>query len=93
MFGYRHDEETSRCATIPEAIREWAWNVEAPSDKAWILSDYDVWVANPHYVGPPVRHPEDYDYEGGNTPPRPASWDMKPDPNAFNSVPNDDIPF
>lgn len=28
-------------------------------DRAWILSDRDVWYRNPFYQGPPVRHPED----------------------------------
>lgn len=27
--------------------------------RAWILSDRDVWYANPFYTGPAVRHPED----------------------------------
>lgn len=28
------------------------------TDRAWVLSDRDVWHANPFYVGPPVPHPE-----------------------------------
>lgn len=28
-------------------------------ERAWILSDRDVWYANPYYTGPKVRHPED----------------------------------
>lgn len=36
------------------------------TDVAWILSDRDVWYANPYYVGPPVPHPE---YEGDIDPP------------------------
>jgi hypothetical protein len=28
--------------------------------QAWILSDRDVWYRNPYYIGPPVRHPDDY---------------------------------
>lgn len=31
------------------------------SQKAWILSDRDVWYPNPFYTGPAVRHPEDFD--------------------------------
>ena len=34
--------------------------------QAWILSDRDVWYANPYYNGPEVPHPEydnDYDEE------------------------------
>jgi hypothetical protein len=27
--------------------------------RAWVLTDRDVWYANPFYKGPPVRHPED----------------------------------
>ena len=32
-------------------------------DRAWILTDRDVWHANPYYTGPAVPHPED-DYDG-----------------------------
>ena len=28
-------------------------------EQAWLLHDFDVWVKNPYYDGPPVRHPED----------------------------------
>lgn len=49
-----------RVATDTEAMEEMAWNMGASrADRAWLLDDRDVWVANPHYVGPPVRHPED----------------------------------
>ena len=58
-------EEESRLATESEAMREYAWNVGAERpDRAWILTNYDVWVANPHYVGPIVPHPESYEAEG-----------------------------
>jgi hypothetical protein len=39
-------------------------------DRAWVLSDRDVWYRNPYYQGLPVPHPEDWDaaldggYEG-----------------------------
>lgn len=29
------------------------------TESAWILSPFDTWERNPHYVGPPQRHPED----------------------------------
>jgi hypothetical protein len=45
-------------ATRGEAVREWAYNCNAPADRAWILHDYDVWTSNPRYDGPPVPHPE-----------------------------------
>lgn len=32
------------------------------SDQAWILSDRDVWYANPSYEGLPVPHPQDSIY-------------------------------
>lgn len=42
-----------------EADREYARNVGADHpDRAWILSDRDVWYPNPYYVGPVVPHPE-----------------------------------
>ena len=31
----------------------------ADPDVAWVLTDRDVWHANPSYVGPPVPHPEE----------------------------------
>lgn len=49
-------------ATPAEADREYATNVgRARPDVAWILSDRDVWYANPFYTGPRVPHPEDDD--------------------------------
>ena len=27
-------------------------------ERAWILTDQDVWVKNPYYIGPAVPHPE-----------------------------------
>lgn len=41
------------------ACNEYAHNVgsERPQT-AWILTDYDTWVANPFYTGSPVPHPE-----------------------------------
>lgn len=30
------------------------------AEQAWLLTNYDVWVANPHYQGKPVPHPESY---------------------------------
>ena len=54
-------------ATEYDAMKEFAWNVgDDPSyeNRQWILTDYDVWVRNPHYRGPEQRHPEDdYGYE------------------------------
>lgn len=29
-------------------------------ERAWILSDRDVWYRNPFYQGPPVPPPEDW---------------------------------
>jgi len=46
---------------MQEAVREWSWNVgsDRPTEQ-WLLSDYDTWERNPHYVGPDQGHPEDY---------------------------------
>lgn len=50
-------------ATDDEAMAEMAFNMGVErSDRAWLLDDRDVWVRNPHYTGPAVRHPE-ADYE------------------------------
>jgi hypothetical protein len=52
-------------ATPSEAISEYGYNAGMDDpEKAWILTPWDVWVRNPHYIGPPVPHPEseiDYD--------------------------------
>lgn len=54
------DERNDRLATMGEAHREWAFNVGGDRrESCWILSDRDVWVRNPHYVGPAEPHPED----------------------------------
>jgi hypothetical protein len=51
----------SRLATVDDAMREYAWTVgQYPRHlkSQWILTDYDVWVRNPHYTGPSQPHPE-----------------------------------
>lgn len=55
----RKELDEDRLATPADAMREYAVNVgrEHP-DWAWVLTDYDVWVRNPHYVGPPRLDPE-----------------------------------
>ena len=51
-------------ATYNDAMREYAANVGYECrDRAWILTDYDVWMPNPYYSGPAQPHPEDYQYE------------------------------
>ncbi len=54
------DDEGFTYSTDAEWDREGARDIgrEQP-DRAWILSDRDVWYANPFYCGPAVRHPED----------------------------------
>ena len=32
-------------------------------DVAWIVTPFDTVVANPHYAGPPVPHPDDDEYQ------------------------------
>jgi hypothetical protein len=49
--------------TYEESILEYAANAgEDRPESAWILSPFDVWVRNPHYVGSPQPHPESEDY-------------------------------
>lgn len=53
-------------ATYSEAMAEFAANIGGDAgyaDRQWILTDYDVWVRNPHYNGPEQRHPEDDCYD------------------------------
>lgn len=45
--------DTDQLATPAEACREYARNVGAERpDRPWILTDYDTWQPNPHFVGP-----------------------------------------
>ena len=66
MNFYSHLDEPandslSQGERINAAIGGWASLVGAGRpDCAWLCSDYDTWVRNPHYVGPAVPHPEDY---------------------------------
>lgn len=47
-------------ATHSDAFGEFARNAGMHEpDRAWLLTDWDVWVQNPHYRGPTVKHPED----------------------------------
>lgn len=63
MFDYGYDYD-DRLATEAEADREYAHAVgEMDRTRPWILSDRDVWYANPYYNGPAVPHPEDEIYE------------------------------
>lgn len=46
--------------SIAEADAHYAREVgRERSERAWILSDRDVWYRNPFYTGPAVPHPED----------------------------------
>ena len=42
-------------------FNDYAWNHgQLDPETAWILHPFDIWLKNPHYAGPPVKHPEDY---------------------------------
>jgi len=61
---YDHEENWfghDMAPTTQELVREWASQYgSAHTDQQWLLSDWDTWERNPHYVGPEQRHPEDY---------------------------------
>jgi hypothetical protein len=51
-------------ATPADACREAAYNAGMDSpERPWILTDWDVWMPNPHFVGDRGPHPEDFDPE------------------------------
>ena len=61
-FYFDESREQDHVATPREAVREWAYNCGGdPSrlNSQWLLHDFDVWVRNPHYLGPEQRHPDD----------------------------------
>lgn len=72
---YDDEDHFAPLATPSEAVAEFGRNagMDRP-DRAWLLHDWDVWVKNPFYVGPPVPHPEsDYgDDDSADVEPRPA---------------------
>lgn len=53
-FHYATDSELDRASASELGYDQ--------PDRAWILTDRDVWHKNPYYQGPPVPHPED-DYQ------------------------------
>ena len=60
MFGWQEEED--HIATGTESLRELAFNAGMDNpDQCWLLDSRDVWVRNPFYRGPDVRHPEDDD--------------------------------
>ena len=91
--------EGDHMATPSEAVAEFGYNagMDYP-DRAWLLHDFDVWVANPHYVGPPVPHPEEHpdDYDPMYMPGELktlAPRDVKDVDNVGKKIDDDDIPF
>lgn len=86
------DEEAAGLATPVEAMREYAANIgDDPRyiERAWILTDYDVWVKNPHYAGPPQPHPEDDADDAA----REAQGDERGPPVPFFCYPDEVAPF
>ncbi len=60
----QENQDWGGMASRMDACREYAINAGRDrEDSAWILTDFDVWMANPFYNGPPVPHPEDYSRE------------------------------
>jgi hypothetical protein len=58
-------QDQSWVATPAESMYEYADNAgDDHPDQAWILTPFDVWMPNPHYHGPKVRHPEDDSDDG-----------------------------
>jgi len=58
------EERDFTIATDSEWDRAEAFEVGAANpDKAWIVTDRDVWHVNPFYTGPPVSHPESHSWE------------------------------
>ncbi len=94
------DDPPDHMATQAEADREFVQNVAYERrEQAWILSDRDVWYANPAYRGPRVPHPESLEAEFGEgyayaAEPLDAAGAAVPDAvDGSASVEQDDIPF
>ena len=100
---YGSDEDDGPLATPSEAVAEYGRNAGMDNpDRAWLLHDWDVWVRNPFYAGPPVPHPESDGYLEGSSEPAEGDdpeVDLAYQPGEFkswaarNGGPDDDIPF
>ena len=56
------EDEEGRYPSEAEADAEYAREVGRDNpQRAWILSDRDVWYPNPFYTGPARPHPESVD--------------------------------
>ncbi len=61
MNWFREEEEYTY-ASHSDWDRAEAYELGArDKDRAWVLTDRDVWHRNPFYQGPPQPHPESYD--------------------------------
>jgi hypothetical protein len=79
--------EWDNLATPMDSCREYALNAgRERTESAWILTDFDVWMPNPFYQGPPVQHPEDWCDDEVPQPPAPP-------PMATVIEVDDDLPF
>lgn len=62
MFGsiQEQEERDFTISSIAECDQAYARELGArDTERAWILSDRDVWYRNPFYTGPAQPHPED----------------------------------
>ena len=77
-----------------EAMEEWRTNYGMDNtEKAWVLHDHDVWMANPYYSGPPVPHPEFAHEDGCMVPHNPPLVFLGPVKPKVVEVDDYDIPF
>lgn len=65
MHIHHHpDDEEFGLATPDDACREQAiYEGAKNTTRAWVLTSYDSWRANPFYTGPAVPHPESDHHE------------------------------
>jgi len=57
-YQQEHDEFTYATASDWDRADALQLGEEQPG-QAWVLTDRDVWHANPYYTGPALPHPED----------------------------------
>ena len=76
--------------TFNELMYDWASGAGAGQpDQCWLLSPYDTILRNPHYSGPALPHPDDY--EGEALQPSAPTAPSGPAPAAAEG--GDDAPF
>ena len=95
MYNPDNEDNLTQGQYFSAAINEYARNHgEVDTERQWILTPFDTWVANPHYRGEDNGHPEEVHYPEEAEPieEEPAET-LSPENYAVDEWPDDFLPF